>query len=178
MKLRPLPIVLTIVISTCLLVAGWFIYRNEADLKPLDRIASSAPGVVNAKPVIGQSAVTIELTLNRNADLRKIYETIATKGTAIIGSRELKLNVNKIGSTEKLDTVWAAILFKVAQAMDHRTYGDIPAAMKQAQMNYPGVTATSEMDDTNVYITLKDGNAVKYVVLPRKADTIGAWPNV
>ncbi|MBO7744137.1 hypothetical protein I8J29_08030 [Paenibacillus sp. MWE-103] len=177
MKIRPLPIALTAVISAALLTGGWFMYRNEADLKPLDRIATGAPGVVNAKPVIGRDAVTVNLTLSGDANLRHIYDTIATKGDAIIGSKTLKLNIEPSGSSAKLDDVWSSMLFKVAQAMDHREYAAIPAAMTQAQADHPGIQAGSEMDDANVYITLKDGQSVKYVVLPREANTIGAWPN-
>ncbi|NBD22541.1 hypothetical protein [Paenibacillus glycinis] len=177
MKIRPLPIVLTAVISAGLLVGGWFMYRNEADLKPLDRIATGVPGVVNAQPVIGRSSVTVNLTLDRDANLRTIYDTIATKGNDIIGSRELKLNIEKAGSSDKLDDAWASMLFQVAQAMDHREYAEIPAALNKAQGGNSGIQADSEMDDTNVYITLKDDKAVKYIVLPRKANTMGAWPN-
>lgn len=177
MKIRPLPVVLTAVITAGLLIGGWFTYRNEADLKPLDRIATSAPGVVNAQPVVGRSSVTLNLTLNRDANLRNIYDTIATKGNDIIGSKDLKLNIEKAGSSAALDDVWASMLFEVAQAMDHRSYADIPAAMKQAESEHAGIQAESEMDDTNVYITLKDGKGVKYIVLPRTSNTIGAWPN-
>ncbi|QHT60576.1 hypothetical protein GXP70_11935 [Paenibacillus lycopersici] len=177
MKLRPLPIMLTAVITAGLLVGGWFMYRNVADLKPLDRIATSTPGVVEAKPVIGRSTVTVDLTLNRDANLRSIYDTIATKGDDIIGKKELKLNIAKSGSSDKLDDVWSSMLFEIAQAMDHRSYAAIPAAMKQTESKYPGIQAMSEMDDSNVYITLKDDQAVKYIVLPRVSNTIGVWPN-
>ncbi|QHW30146.1 hypothetical protein GZH47_04350 [Paenibacillus rhizovicinus] len=177
MKIRPLPVVLTAVITAGLLIGGWFTYRNEADLKPLDRIATSAPGVTNAKPVIGRSSITLNLTLDRDANLRNIYDTIATEGDDIIGSKDLKLNIEKSGSSEKLEDAWASMLFEVAQAMDHRSYSDIPSAMKQAESKNPGIQAVSEMDDTNVYITLKDDKAVKYIVLPRVSNTIGVWPN-
>ncbi|MBM7564533.1 hypothetical protein [Paenibacillus sacheonensis] len=177
MKIRPLPIVLTAVITAALLVGGWFLYRNEADLKPLDRIATSTPGVIDAKPVIGRSSVTLDLTLNRDANLRNVYDTIATEGDDIIGSKELKLNITESEASGKLEDVWASMLFEVAQAMDHRSYADIPKAMQEAQSKYPGIQASSEMDDTNVYITLKDDKAVKYVVLPRASNTIGVWPN-
>jgi hypothetical protein len=37
------------------------------------------------------------------------------------------------------------------------------------------VKVTTEMDDTNVYITIKNTEAVKYVVLPRTPDQLEAW---
>lgn len=177
MKIRPLPIALTAIITAALLVGGWFMYRNEADMKPLKRIVAETPGVVDAKPVIGRNTVTVSLKLNGDANLRTIYDRIASKGDAIIGSKALKLDIESGTTSERLDNVWASMLFDVAQAMDHRQYADIPKAVEQAQASYPGVTVESEMDDTNVYITLKDGSGVKYEVLPRVSGTIGAWPN-
>ena len=43
--------------------------------------------------------------------------------------------------------LWSSVLFNVAQAMDHRNYSDIPAAMKQAEQKFTGIKATSEMDE-------------------------------
>jgi hypothetical protein len=69
------------------------------------------------------------------------------------------------------------VLFDVAQAMDHRNYSDIPAAMKRVEQQFTGVHASSEMDDVNVYITLVDGDSAKHIVLPRKPEQLGVWPN-
>ncbi|WP_219836575.1 hypothetical protein [Paenibacillus sp. R14(2021)] len=177
MKIRLMPTLLTAIISAGLLVGGWFIYRNAADIKPLERIAAGAPGVVDAQPVIGRSDVTIDLKLERDANVRDVYDTIASQGESIIGSRELTLNIEDTNTSKKLEDVWASTLFDVAQAMDLREYAGIPAAMKQVQNRFPGIAANSEMDETNVYITLKDSDSVKHIVLPRTPNPMGVWPN-
>ncbi|MFC5650768.1 hypothetical protein ACFPYJ_16965 [Paenibacillus solisilvae] len=179
MKIRLMPTLITVVLSASLLVGGWFIYRNVATVQPLERIVAEVPGVVQANPVISNDAVTLDLTLDKDANIRNIYDRIANDGKAVIGSRELKLNIQPVANEDqtKLDDVWSSVLFDVAQAMEHRNYSDIPAAMKQMEHQFPGVKATTEMDDINVYITLKDGNSAKYMVLPRTPDQMGAWPN-
>ncbi|AZN40758.1 hypothetical protein [Paenibacillus albus] len=178
MKIRLMPAVLTAVISAGLLVGGWFTYHSMAAVKPLERIVAGTPGVLDSTPVINRNTVTIDMKLDRTANIRDVYDHIATEGESIIGDRELKLNVGDAKPSKQLEDVWSTMLFDVAQAMDHREYASIPQATKEAQAKYPAVTVTSEMDDSNVYITLKDDASVKYVVLPRTPNTMGAWPNV
>ncbi|WP_308639179.1 hypothetical protein [Paenibacillus silvisoli] len=177
MKIRLIPTVLTAVISAGLLIGGWYVHRSVATVGPLERIVAETPGVIAGEPVIDRSSVTIALKLDRQANLRNIYDTIATKGEDMIGKRELKLDFEDNGSKE-LDDVWASILFDIAQAMDHRNYAEIPETMKDVQAKHAGIEASSEMDDVNVYITLKNSKSVKHIVLPRTPNTIGAWPNV
>ncbi|REE94321.1 hypothetical protein A8990_101113 [Paenibacillus taihuensis] len=178
MKFRMMPAVLTAVISAGVLVGGWFTYHSVAAVKPLERIVAGTPGVVESTPVINRNAVTIDMKLDRDANIRDVYDHIATEGNDIIGDRELKLDFGDTKPSKQLEDVWSSMLFDIAQAMDHREYASIPEAIKQVQAKHPGVTATSEMDDVNVYITLKDETSVKYMVLPRTPNQMGAWPNV
>lgn len=178
MKFRMMPAVLTAVISAGVLVGGWFTYHSVAAVKPLERIVAGTPGVVESTPVINRNTVTIDMKLDRDANLRDVYDHIATEGDSIIGGRELKLDINGTKPSKQLEDAWSTMLFDVAQAMDHREYASIPQAMNEAHAKFPAVTATSEMDDVNVYITLKDDTSVKYIVLPRTSNQMGAWPNV
>ncbi|RAP76346.1 hypothetical protein [Paenibacillus montanisoli] len=177
MKIRLIPAVMTAVISAGLLIGGWYIHRSVATVGPLERIVAETPGVIEGEPVVDRSSVTIALKLDRNANVRDVYDTIATKGEEMIGKRELNLEF-KDGESKELDKVWASILFDIAQAMDHRDYADIPATMKDVQAKHAGIEASSEMDDANVYITLKNSKSEKHIVLPRTPNTMGAWPNV
>ncbi|BBH20948.1 hypothetical protein Back11_22930 [Paenibacillus baekrokdamisoli] len=179
MKIRVMPTVIIAIVSASLLVGGWFIYQNVATVHPLERIVAQVPGVLEAKPVVSNDAVTVDLTLRKDANLRVVYDTIATQSQSIIGTRELKLAINQDSGTKQkeLNEVWSSNLFDVAQAMEHRNYSEIPTAMKHIEQNYSGVQATSEMDETNVYITLKNGDSAKYIILPRTPDQMGAWPN-
>ena len=177
MKIRWIPTLITAVLTACLLVGGWYVYRNMATVRPLQTIVSQIPGVKAAKPVISRDSVTLKLMLDKNADVRQVYDRITTDGASVIGSRELHLQIQEEGDQSKLDQVWSSMLFDVAQAMDHRNYSDIPSAMNRVQQQFNGVKATSEMDNVNVYITLRDGNAVKHIVLPRTPDQLGAWPD-
>lgn len=177
MKIRILPAILTAVLSAGLLVGGWYTYRNVATLGPLERIVADMPGVSAAAPIIDRDSVTMELTLDRDANVKDVYETIVREGESVIGSRELKFDIQEMGNQEELDKVWSTVLFDIAEAMENRHYTDIPAAMNRLEKQFADVQATSEIDEVNVYITLKNGETVKHIVLPRIAENLGVWPN-
>ncbi|TYP77719.1 hypothetical protein [Paenibacillus methanolicus] len=177
MRIKVVPTVMTAVLSASLLVGGWYAYRNVATVQPLEQIVNEVPGVTAATPVVGRENVTVQLTLKPDANIRKVYDTIAEKGDTVIGDRTLELQIENKQADETLNDIWSAKLFDIAQAMENRQYAQIPAAMAAIEQEYKGVTATSEMDDKNVYITLKDGEAVKHVILPRTPNQLGVWPN-
>jgi hypothetical protein len=133
--------------------------------------------VKSADPVIGSDTVNVDLTLAPDANLKDVYETIVQDGASVIGNRDVKLNIHEEKSGGRVDEAWSSMLFQIAEAMDHRKYSEIPAVMKEAEQQYKGLQAISEIDDTNVYITLKDGDAAKHIVLPRKPETFGVWPS-
>src|SRR5438874_2575783 len=81
-------------------------------------------------------------------------------------------------SSPLIDKAWGYVLFDVAQAMETHRYATVRDALDKLSAKFPGVTTVTEMDDDNVYITLRDAaaKAVKFVVLPREPATIGVWP--
>ncbi|MBW7473400.1 hypothetical protein K0T92_01420 [Paenibacillus oenotherae] len=177
MKIRVLPAVLTAVLSAGLLVGGWYTYRNVATLGPLESIVADMPGVSSAAPVIGRDSVTMEITLDRDANVKDIYETIAREGESVIGGKELKFDIQEDGKQQELDKVWSTVLFDIAEAMENRHYTAIPAAMSRLEKQFSGIEASSEIDEVNVYITLKNGETAKHIVLPRTSEKLGVWPN-
>ncbi|AJY78008.1 hypothetical protein VN24_24515 [Paenibacillus beijingensis] len=175
MKLKLLPVFTTMIVTAALLFGGWYLYEHTAVERPLVKAIGSLPGVESVKPVVGTDTVTVNLTLGSDADLRSLYEEIAEKGKNAIGGRKLNLDITS-ESSAKLDQIWSGELFTIAEAMESRRYSEIPAAMEKLERTHKGLVVTSDMDDKNVYITMKLDSAVKYIVLPRIGDKIGVWP--
>ncbi|EXX91165.1 hypothetical protein BG53_05325 [Paenibacillus darwinianus] len=175
-NLRPMPIVLTAAISGAVLFGGWFAYADLAVEKPLKQTITSVKGVAEAKPVLTKDTVTVELALDDQADLRTVYNQIRKKGASEIGNRELVINI-KQKEDAGLERIWSAVLFDLAQAMENRRYAEIPAAADRLMKENEGLTVDTEMDETNVYLTLRLNGAVKFVILPRIPETMGGWPN-
>ncbi|MFD0694784.1 hypothetical protein ACFQZT_11825 [Paenibacillus sp. GCM10027628] len=176
MKLRLLPVVLSVIISSAVLFGGWFAYTSFAMENPLSDIINKSPGVVSSTMKLDSSQVNIGLSLKSDASLRDIMNNIQTKGASIIGNRTLHVDVTG-QSSPKLDAWWSKALFEVAQAMETKHYADIPTTLQKYAANVPNMKVDSEMDNTYVYIRLTDGESTKFVMLPRTPSQIGVWPN-
>ncbi|WP_054024529.1 hypothetical protein [Bacillus sp. FJAT-28004] len=175
MKPRVIPIVITAAITASVLFGGWAIYNQVAVAAPLEKVTKGIESVVSSeKPVMDRNKVAISLELAPNANLRDVYESIAANGKDVVGERKLELNI-KEKSNKQLEDLWYASMFEVAEAMERKTYSNIPDAMNEAAKSMKDVTVTTEMDETNVYITIKNNEAVKYVVLPRTPNQLEAW---
>lgn len=176
MKIRIIPILVTLVLSVSLLFGGWYAYRQYAVDQPLNKIITGHNGVNDAKFTVDRSEVNVELDLQAGANVADIVKQIETQGKSIIANRTLNINF-KDHSSAKLDQLWGQTLFTVAQAMENKQYTEIVSAMKNIEQANENVTATAVIDDTNVYVTLSDGNHSKYVILPRIPQKMGVWTN-
>lgn len=176
MKLRLIPIVVSLLASSVVLFGGWFLYDSMAMESPLAKIVRGLPGVEQADVSVGTGAVTVDVALKPDASLREIYKSIVEQGASIIHKRDIELRVKDTSSPE-LDRWWSTALFEVAQAMESKQYAAIPAALEAKKGSYSGLEVHTEIDDKYVYVHLTDGKHDKFVMLPRKAQTMGVWPN-
>jgi hypothetical protein len=177
-KLRLLPMVISVAVSSVVLFGGWFGYHSLAVENPLMSIVQGVPGVQDAQIDLKSDEVDVSLKLDPHAgaSLRQVYQAIVTQGSSIIGKRAVKLNVTN-ESSAALDRWWSSALFDVAQAMETKQYASIPKVLNQRKAELPGLSVSAEMDDNNVYVQLTDGNKSKYVILPRTGAKTGVWPN-
>ncbi|OCT12803.1 hypothetical protein A8709_33410 [Paenibacillus pectinilyticus] len=175
MKLRLLPVILSVIISAGVLFGGWFAYTSFAMENPLSNKISAVAGVTNSTMKLSSSQVDIELTLKPDANLRNVVEQIKQDGASIIGKRTVNITV-KNSSSPQLDQWWSKALFEVAQAMETKHYANIPTTLEKYAADIPNMKVDSEMDEQNVYIRLTDGDATKFIMLPRISQ-IGVWPN-
>ncbi|MDQ0875174.1 hypothetical protein QFZ77_003833 [Paenibacillus sp. V4I3] len=175
MKLRLLPVVMSVIISAGVLFGGWFAYTSLAMENPLSDIIGKVPGVASSTMKLDNNQVDIEVKLNPDANLRNVVERIHKDGASIIGKRSVNIDV-KSNPSEKLDQWWSKALFEVAQAMETKHYADIPTTLQKYAEGVPNMKVDSEMDQTYVYIRLTDGDATKFIMLPRTSQ-IGVWPN-
>lgn len=176
MSFKWLPFLSTALLTAALLFGGWFAYRHYGVEQPLDRLAEQLPGVVQAEADMGTDEVRLRLRLDTDADLAAIVRQIRSEARDTIGDRALRIEP-VTDSSEKLEQAWQLVFFDVAEAMEHRRYSGIPDALDRLEAKFPGLEATAQMDDQNVYIRLQDGETAKYVVLPRQPATLGVWSN-
>lgn len=176
MKLRIGPIMISIAASALLLFGGWFAYREWAIETPFEKLVKQYEGVKDVQFDINQKQVVLKLDLEQNTDLGGLVQYIEKDGDKYVGSRELKLEV-KDQSSPTLDKLWQDSLFTVAEAMETKQYTEIMEAMKHIEQANQSVNASAVMDENNVYVTLSDGQASKFIILPRIPQQMGVWPN-
>jgi hypothetical protein len=174
MKLRLLPIIITVLTSSLVLFGGWFIYHSMVVVSPISKGISQDQGVQSVTTDVNNTLVTVNLQLKNNADIRDLYRKISDQGGSLLGSRELKLKLASKTSPE-LDSWWSSALFEVAQAMETKRYADIPAALQAKAGQVPNLKVDTEMDETNVYVRLTQGDNSKYIILPRIPAQLGVW---
>ncbi|WP_166239458.1 hypothetical protein [Paenibacillus turpanensis] len=176
MKLRLLPILTSVIVSSVVLFGGWFVYHSVAKENPLLETVQAIEGVEKAEMQYGRTSVELELTLAPDVDLSKVIKEIRSKGASYLDNRSLEVDVAESAS-EELEKLWSKALFDVAEAMETKQYSRIPDAL-QKQAEGLGVVVDTRMDELNVYITMKDGTgATKHVIMPRKPATLGVWAN-
>jgi len=164
-------------LSALLLFGGWMLYNKTAIAAPLEKAIADLPDVVDYdKPIRSQDLVKVELQLTNNANVREIYHDINTNAASAIGDRKLELNI-KSEQNSQLELIWQSALFPIAEAMESKAYSQIPAIMSDAAASYEQVSAVTEIDEDNVYITLKNEDSVKYIVLPRVPAQLEVWTN-
>ncbi|MFD0680873.1 MULTISPECIES: hypothetical protein [unclassified Paenibacillus] len=176
MKLRLLPVIISVSISAVVLFGGWFVYQSVAMENPLKEVVESTPGVQLMHTHITNTATELELKLQAGTSLREVYSRIQNDGGSALGKRELKLKVVN-DSSPKLEQWWSSALFDVAQAMETKRYAQIPKTLQERAAASDSLKVSTEMDDKFVYITLTDGDKSKFIMMPRTASLMGVWPN-
>ncbi|PZE21906.1 hypothetical protein [Paenibacillus xerothermodurans] len=177
MKLRLLPIVLSVAISAIVLFGGWFVYQSVAMENPLTEVINNTPGVELVNTHITNGKAELELKLQPGTNLREVYSRIQKEGAEILGDRVFAVKVVNESSPE-IDSWWSSALFDVAQSMETRQYAEIPKNLQErAAASGGSINVSTEMDDKYVYIALTDGEKSKYVMLPRTPTLMGVWPN-
>ncbi|UUZ79407.1 hypothetical protein LJK88_30140 [Paenibacillus sp. P26] len=177
MKLRLIPIVVSVLISASLLFGGYFAYQSYAMESPLQKTVSSIPGVHLVSMNLNGTQASMDLKLDPGVSLREAYAQIKKEAAAVLGTKDLKVNVVNDSSPE-LEKWWSSALFEVAQAMETKQYAQIPKTLEaRAEAAGGGLKVSTEMDDKYVYVTLTQGNASKYIMLPRTPAKMGVWPN-
>ncbi|RIX53530.1 hypothetical protein D3P08_08805 [Paenibacillus nanensis] len=176
-KPRILPVVITVVISAAALFGGWTLYKQVAVASPLANAVQDLPGVLHAgKPEVSQEEVRVSVELSGDANLKDVYASINEESAEVSSGRKLSLDI-QTKEDPALEGIWQSALFEIAEAMENKTYSDIPKTMERVTAAHEGVEAVTEMDETNVYITIRSEKGAKYIVLPRTPNTLGVWPN-
>lgn len=176
-KLRMLPIAVTVTISAAALFGGWTLYKEVAVASPLTSALEGVPGIVKAgKPEIGQNEVAVSVELSKDAKLKEVYASVQEESANVSNGKKLDLDI-VTKEDPMLESIWQSAMFEIAEAMETKSYSNIPETMEKAAASHEGVSAETAMDETNVYVTIRSEKGAKFIVLPRTPNQLGVWAN-
>ncbi|MGZ9584085.1 quinolinate synthase [Paenibacillus marinisediminis] len=176
-KLRWIPMLTATAVSVALLFGGWFLFRDQVKEAPLQSTLASLPQVAASDVQWQPKQLVITLDLEPDADLRDVVQKAYTEALKQAEERNISIVIKDDHTTDKLEDWWSRALFPVAEAMAHQEFSNIPNELDQLAKTVPGLSVKTEMDEHFVYITLKEEQGTKMIVLPLQGERMGVWPN-
>ncbi|MCF6093337.1 hypothetical protein L1765_04915 [Microaerobacter geothermalis] len=173
MKLKPLMIVLSFVISTGFLFGGWLIYKNVLIEEPLKNWINQQKEVrfidMEIKP--NHASVTIAIDPSTKS-VRELYKMVENKLKDITRSREIDI-ILKEDESNPLTTLWYSQSFLMKEALSQRTYSQIPFLIENWKENQYIDKGEAELDEENVYLFLQKGKHTLVKVIPLDEEVKG-----
>ncbi|MBN6188646.1 hypothetical protein JQN58_17470 [Aneurinibacillus sp. BA2021] len=168
MKIRALPIFLSILLSSVLLFGGWYVFQSQFVKKPIANEIAAMKSVKVHDIVINRDAITLDVSFTNPDKFAEDYKNI--KKIAAEKSNGKPVKVEFDSSNTSLKKIWDENAFAIAEAMELHTYSKIPAVLDQMKKKHSLQSVDSRMDEQYVYIYLNDGKTPYYTVLPRERE--------
>lgn len=176
-KVRVAPTVLIMIVTGAVLFGGWALYQKNFVKQPVEQIVQQHAEITRYHVDWQTGAMKVQIQTKPGVDVRQLVQQLT-------GDLEKQAKGNKVvieymneHSTPEIDKWWSQALFDVAEAMVHQNYSHIPSRLQELQQKQPGIEVQTEMDNQYVYITLKDGQGSKTMLLPLEGTRMGVWPN-
>lgn len=176
-KIRIMPILITLAVSTLVLFGGWSLFRHQVKEAPLQAAIAAIPEVSAAHLTWQSKQLLITLEVEPDSNLRAAVQEAYKMAKEQEKDAEVSIQIQDAHTTAPLEAWWSKALFSVAEAMSHQKYSDIPAKLEQQKNALSGMNVVTEMDEHFVYVTLKYGTGTKMIVLPLAGERMGVWPN-
>lgn len=75
MKVRPLPIFLSVLFSSLLLFGGWYVFQNQFVKKPISKEIATMQGVKLNDVTIARDAITLNVSFNNSDKFADDYKS-------------------------------------------------------------------------------------------------------
>ncbi len=165
MKIRPLPIFLSFLLSACILFGGWFIYGEQFVKKPIRDEIGKMKDVSLQELKVGREQVTITIALQNPNKFQSNYQDI--KRLAKEKAGEKKIVIDFKSQEGKMQTIWEENQLQIAEAIDLHQYSRIQQVFDQLKGKKVIKDYVLRIDDEYIYIYMTNGDSPFYKVLSR-----------
>ncbi|WP_027417532.1 hypothetical protein [Aneurinibacillus terranovensis] len=165
MKVRTMPIFLSILISSIVLFGGWYVFQSQFVKKPIATEIAAMKGVKLGAISVGRDSVDVKVTFTNPDTFADQYKAIQRLVAEKTNGKPATIQLNS--PDNRLQQIWNKNAFAIDEALDLHTYSKIPAVLNSMKKTYGLTAASSQIDDQNIYVYLNDGKNPYFTVLPR-----------
>ncbi|UFJ42736.1 hypothetical protein LOK74_09680 [Brevibacillus humidisoli] len=165
MKVRAVPILLSMLATITLLFGGWFLYQKMQVEEPL---RSEIAEMKSAKLVgmqVSQEQLNVQLEVTDPESFPVEYRELTTEIKRLAPGKAW--TVEMTNQDPELTAIWATGIFDLTEAIELHQYSKIPSLLNDWKQTHQLDEAKARMDEQHVFIYLKRGNADFYKVVPR-----------
>ncbi|MGE5397925.1 MAG: hypothetical protein ACM3MK_10380 [Chitinophagales bacterium] len=157
-------------LTLALALGGFHLYKQHVINEPLIETLGQLPGVEGVKIDNQQDPLTIQLTLTRTDDLKDTYFKAESLVKKQLKSKPYVLEI-KGNSTTEMENEYQDLELAVYQGIANNSFiwldGIIDRSSQTHEYKY-----RLQVDEDNLYITMKKGGHYLCRVVPRKSDSI------
>ncbi|MGO0061055.1 hypothetical protein ACTID9_13730 [Brevibacillus fluminis] len=169
MTLRRLPIMLSFLVTMVLLFGGWYLYQQMEVKEPLKTEVQQMTSATLTDLKVAKDQVIVKLHVTNPDTFPQEYRQLQKELQAYSNGREIDVEVTNQG--EQLKKIWTDGQFAVNEAIELHEYSKIPQLVAAWKQTYKLDSAVAKMDDSTIYIYMKNGQQDFYAMLPRTATT-------
>ena len=173
-KVRIAPTILIMIVTGAVLFGGWALYQTNFVKQPVEQIVQKHAEITQYHVDWQTDAMKVQIQTKPGVDVRELVQQLNGDLEKQAKGKKVVIEYMNDHSTPKIDKWWSQALFDVAEAMVHQKYSQIPSRLQQLQQS--GIEVQTEMDNQYVYITVKDGQGSKTLLLPLEGTRMGVWP--
>jgi hypothetical protein len=166
MKVRALPILVSLITTLFILFGGWFFYQQYYLQRPIQSFIEHKPSVVLKGLEMTKDAINVDLDFKNAATFPQDYQDIYNYILERANGKAVNIQLPEQGP--KMKDLWGENYFGFAEAVQHQQYSRIPALVEQIKQTQKLDKTLARMDGKNIYVYLQKGSDHLYAVLPQK----------
>jgi len=163
MKIRALPVLLSLILTLGFLFGGWFMYQQFYVQQPIEEFIKSKPEVILKEMDIHKVPITVDLDFKDPTlfamDYKEVKQFIENKT-----NKKVEIRIPIAG--DEMKKLWEEEYFFIAEAIKKQEYSQIPKIIEKMEKERQLEKSVTRMDEENIYVFLQKGSDHLYAVLP------------
>lgn len=169
MTLRKIPIMLSFLVTMVLLFGGWYLYQQVEIKEPLKMEVGQMTSATLSDLQVLKNQLIIKLHVTNPDTFPQEYKQLLKATQTYSNGREIDVVVTNQG--DQLKKIWTNGQFAVNEAIELHEYSRIPQLLADWKHTYKLDSAIAKMDESTIYIYMKNDKQDFYAMLPRAATT-------